>query len=271
MDFRSFFSHKSYWGKLFGAFFGFLIGGPAGALFGIIIGNFFDRGLVEHFNRPYTTFQDESNPHVQTLFIQTTFMIMGYIAKAEGRVSEDAIDVAKTFMQDLQLNKTQIEMAKNAFNTGKKSDFKLVETLLPFKHTLQAHPHLIMTFLNIQYRAIQNQGFTYKKLRALNQVLQVLGFAPIQEQARYYDNSDRSYTSAYSTTSSLAEAYSILNLEQHASKTTVKHAYRKLISQHHPDKLIAKGKSEAEIKRANEKTQKIRKAYETICAAKGWD
>ncbi len=55
-----------------------------------------------------------------------------------------------------------------------------------------------------------------------------------------------------------------------ASKQEVKKAYRRLLSRNHPDKLIAQGLPEAMIKVANEKTQKIMKAYELICRSKGW-
>ncbi len=50
----------------------------------------------------------------------------------------------------------------------------------------------------------------------------------------------------------------------------MKRAYRRLISRNHPDKLIAQGLPEEMIKIANDKTQKITKAYEQICTSKGW-
>ena len=51
---------------------------------------------------------------------------------------------------------------------------------------------------------------------------------------------------------------------------TVKRAYRRLMSQHHPDKLVAKGLPEEMIKMATEKTQEIKSAYELIKKSKGW-
>jgi DnaJ like chaperone protein len=63
---------------------------------------------------------------------------------------------------------------------------------------------------------------------------------------------------------SLAEAYQVLGLTPNATQVEVKQAYRRLMSQHHPDKLAAKGLSEEAMRLANEKTQQISKAYETI-------
>jgi DnaJ like chaperone protein len=61
-----------------------------------------------------------------------------------------------------------------------------------------------------------------------------------------------------------------MEISPDSSKQEVKQAYRRLLSRHHPDKLIAKGVSEEKIKWANDKTQKIVKAYELICKTKGW-
>jgi DnaJ like chaperone protein len=63
---------------------------------------------------------------------------------------------------------------------------------------------------------------------------------------------------------SLADAYAVLGLSATASDGDIKRAYRKLMSQHHPDKLVAKGMPEPMVRIATEKTQKIRKAYEAI-------
>ena len=64
--------------------------------------------------------------------------------------------------------------------------------------------------------------------------------------------------------SSQEDAYRALGVESTATDKEVKRAYRKLMSEHHPDKLIAKGVPEAMIKLATERTQEIQTAYELI-------
>jgi len=61
-----------------------------------------------------------------------------------------------------------------------------------------------------------------------------------------------------------ADAYKVLGLSSHATDAEVKKAYRRLMSQHHPDKLVSKGLPEEMVKLATEKTHEIRKAYETL-------
>ena len=62
----------------------------------------------------------------------------------------------------------------------------------------------------------------------------------------------------------VARAYEILSISPDASSQELKKAYRRLISQHHPDRLIAKGLPKEMLDMAKEKTQAIRSAYEVI-------
>ena len=63
---------------------------------------------------------------------------------------------------------------------------------------------------------------------------------------------------------SLKDAYRLLGVSDGASDAELKKAYRRLMSQHHPDKLVAKGLPEQMVKDATEKTQQIKAAYELI-------
>jgi len=65
------------------------------------------------------------------------------------------------------------------------------------------------------------------------------------------------------------DAYVILDADQSLTDKELKRAYRRLLAQHHPDKLVAKGLPEEMIKLANEKTQKIISAYELIKKYRG--
>ncbi|MGB0734058.1 MAG: DnaJ domain-containing protein, partial [Pontibacterium sp.] len=62
----------------------------------------------------------------------------------------------------------------------------------------------------------------------------------------------------------LDDAYKVIGVEPEATDAEVKRAYRKLMSQHHPDKLVAKGLPEEMMQVAKEKSQEIQAAYELI-------
>lgn len=276
MNFRQFFTNQHWWGKLIGAIFGYLMAGSVGAFIGVIFGNIFDRGLALHFSNTHLHDRIQTNERVQSTFLDVAFSVMGYLAKADGRVSEKEISMANTFMKQMQLNAEQKKISRQSFNHGKQSSFDLAQALHQLLVALQDNEAMLKTFIDIQFQMAQVDGLTAKKITVLNIVLTTLGFAPLERQSRFYHTSEdaHSYSSSYRTqvppTSPLDSAYTLLQVKPTSTKQEVKKAYQRLISRHHPDKLIAKGMPHAKIKEANEMTQRIRKAYEEICKSKGW-
>lgn len=288
MTLREFFTNNRWWGKIIGTFLGYLMAGPAGALFGLLIGNFFDRSMLDHYSRPFWHYHVEKRQQIQRVFFEATFSIIGHIAKADGRVSQQEINMATKLMQDMGLNHEQKKAAQNFFNEGKAANFNLETMLGNLKENCRDNPELLKLFMDIQYRAAQIDGFSEKKIHRLDLIFRRMGFAPLHEQYRFYEdfghyNSSQRQSSNQSSSSynrshyqqstnsgSLSHAYAILELNPNATKQETKQAYRRLISRNHPDKLIAQGLPEELIKIANEKTQAITKAYEQICTAKGW-
>ena len=118
------------WGKVIGAFLGYLLAGPIGALFGIFIGHNFDRGLRLNMSGMYTGYSGQEQHRIQDEFFKTTFQVMGHVAKADGRISENEIRVARSIMQRMRLGAKQKQQAIQFFNDGKRSSFNLEEALL---------------------------------------------------------------------------------------------------------------------------------------------
>jgi DnaJ like chaperone protein len=68
---------------------------------------------------------------------------------------------------------------------------------------------------------------------------------------------------------SLSECYAELEVDANISDPELIKAYRRQMSRHHPDKLVANGLPESMAQMAKEKTQRIQEAYESIRAARG--
>ena len=278
MDLRRFFIGMRWWGKLTGAFLGYLISGPVGALIGILVGNFFDHKLGEHFSRPHWYYHAEKRKKIQKIFFEATFSILGLVAKADGRVSENEIAMAKTLMKEFGLNHSQKKMAIAYFNAGKNPSFNLHQMMVKLKEVLIDNPDLIKLFIDIQYRAAKVDGFSGDKQNVLNTILAIMDLASLHHQYRFYEDfsgssnqkSEQKQKSSKQRLSTLDHAYAILNVSPASSKSELKRAYRQLMSKNHPDKLISQGLPEQMIKIANEKTQAISKAYDLICKSKGW-
>ncbi len=262
-------------GKIFGAIFGYLMYGPLGLIIGVGIGHIFDRGLS--LNDAIS-----KNPDVvlaRKVFFKTTFTMMGYIAKADGRVSEQEIQVAREAMSHLQLTADQKMSAIQYFNQGKSPDFNFNAALDNFVKNCGRHPQLVRLFVEIQIQAALVDGQPHHIKRQVLEILCDKLHIPRSvlwqmESARStdkgYNYEQRESQVSVKPQDELADAFKVLEVPDTSSHAQVKKAYRKLMSLHHPDKLLAKGLPNEMIKVATEKAQKIQNAYDLICKYRAW-
>ncbi len=265
----------SWWGKLLGGTFGYLLAGPLGALIGASLGHNFDKGLGSNLR---SQFKPGAQERVQTAFFTTLFSVMGYLAKADGRVSRDEIELARDVMRRMNLSEQMREAAIGLFNQGKQADFPLLDVLRQFRQECHRRRNLMQMFVEMLMHAAYADGKLDSAERAvLEQIRQELGFSTREFQhiealvrnARHFGGGGFGGEPAVSPRESLREAYEILGVGESASDAEVKKAYRRLMNQHHPDKLVAKGLPEEMMKLATEKTQEIKKAYDLVKQARG--
>ncbi|MCG8426500.1 MAG: co-chaperone DjlA [Chromatiales bacterium] len=269
----------SWWGKVVGGTFGFMLGGPLGALLGAVVGHNVDKGFAG------IKADEELSPgdreRVQTAFFTATFSVMGAIAKADGRVSPDEIALAKSVMQQMDLDADMRQTAINLFNQGKQADFPLDDVLEQFRRECHRRNTLIQMFIEIQLQAAYADGTVDPaEEQMLLRICSKLGIPEfvfrrlekmIQAEQHFRGaGQQRGQQPPPSRAPSLADAYDILNVPQSATDAEVKKSYRRLLSQHHPDKLVAKGLPEEMMQVAAQKTHEIRQAYEQIKETRGF-
>jgi len=256
----------TWWGTLLGGTLGYMFGGPLGALLGAILGRNFDRGLTSA-DRP-SMFDPGRQERVQAAFFTATFSVMGHIAKADGRVTTAEISTAETIMTRMQLDPKQRKAAIRLFNEGKKEDFPLQEMLVQFRHECHGRRNLLQMFLEIQIATAMADGRIHgDEKRVLFIIGETLGFdhSAIEQLFGFVGAGQAPEQEKHS----LANAYRILGVAKDADDAEVKKAYRRLMNQHHPDKLIAKGLPEEMIRIATEKTREIKAAYDLVKASRG--
>ncbi|MCP3851466.1 MAG: co-chaperone DjlA [Gammaproteobacteria bacterium] len=260
----------SWWGKFLGGAVGFSMGGPLGLLIGGVIGH----KLVD---KPMQQGLGEDNELTQAAFFSATFSIMGHIAKADGVVSKDEIAMARQIMDHMKLDAEQKKAAIDLFNKGKQSDFDLDGVLFQFKQVAQRKTTLLQMFLEIQLHAALADGKidSAEKL-IINKIAQRLGFTTRHVEQlialvssnlglggnRYHYGQGGDKHKSQSQL--LKESYDMLGVAASSTDAEVKKAYRRLMNQHHPDKLVSKGLPEEMIQMATEKTQQIKAAYEMV-------
>lgn len=249
----------SWWGKVVGGAFGFMMGGPLGALLGAALGNYFDEGLQN-------TLSPGATERVQSVFFTTTFTVMGYIAKIDGKVTRDEIQLAEQVMQQMRLAPQQRRVAINLFNEGKKDGFPLHEVLAQFRLEVSRRRNLVQMFLEI----IIATAFADTKLhpsekQLLQNIANELGYSiPEFNELLGRVTGQEQFANRDSYQGKLTAAYDLLGVTPAVSAADLKKAYRRQMSQHHPDKLVAKGLPEEMIDIATAKTQEIKAAYELI-------
>jgi len=271
----------SWWGKFVGGAVGFAIGGPIGALIGAAVGHQVDRGLEGVVLHDQLGWQGAGGAaqqeRVQTIFFTTVFSVMGHLAKADGRVSESEIQLARNIMVQMQLNAEQQKFAIDLFRKGKEPEFPLDEVIGQFHSECGRNRNLKQMFLEILLHAAYADGVMHEAERhLLMHICRQLGFSHtefsvlegmVRAQRSFHGRSQ--HEPVRPNKDLLLEAYAALGIKSDAADDEVKRAYRRLMSQHHPDKLVAKGLPEEMIKLANERTAEIKAAYETIRKARG--
>jgi DnaJ like chaperone protein len=260
----------SWFSTVVGGAFGFLLGGPLGAILGASVGHQFGKGLTGI--EAVETLNPGDQHRVQMAFFTATFSVMGHIAKADGHVSPEEISLANRVMNEMALTSDMRTTAINLFQQGKQADFPLDDVLAQFYKECHRRTDLIRMFLEVQMQEAFADGILApSEERLLLHICSQLRISrfdynrlkiQLQAQQRFQGRSSRTKETPQKT--SLQDAYGVLGLTPSASKAEVKKAYRRLMSQNHPDKLVAKGLPEEMMILAKEKTQKISKAYEII-------
>jgi len=276
---------KIWLGKITGATFGLFSGGPFGIIIGMIVGHLFDQFIertVLGDERQQTSGNTNSalQLQIQQVFFRTTFRVMGRIAKADGRVSNEEIEAAKHIMSQMGLSGEMRQQAIQFFTEGKDENFDLSPDLGRLKEALNHQASLSQMFLEIQLSVAYSDGkLTLEERRILDRLCRDLGISAFQFEwlhSRVKAALAGGWSSAQggrsrgkqSRSSELATAYAVLGVKADISDVDLKKEYRKLMSQHHPDKLVAKGLPAEMMKLAKEKTQDIQTAYDKIRQAR---
>jgi DnaJ like chaperone protein len=269
-------------GKLTGGLLGMLTLGPIGAALGVLLGHQIDE-LNDEAQSSGATPEDVAL--IRARFFRATFRVMGYLAKADGRVSEQEIVAARAVMAELRLDGAQVREAIALFSAGKQSQFDPDAELSELKRACRGRPDILRMFIEIQVRAAlagndlegpvrplmsriaRSLGIGAFELTQLEAVLRIQRAAFAGGQPR--GDERRGAAPAAQRDRQLQEAYRVLGAAQNASDAEVLKAYRRQLHRHHPDKLKANGLPESMLAYAKQRTQQIIEAWELIRAARG--
>ncbi|MEX0871743.1 MAG: co-chaperone DjlA [Aquisalimonadaceae bacterium] len=235
---------------------GLLAGGFRGLVVGVALG-FLLRWVLRHAVRGGLEL-------VQSQFLGSTFAVMGALCKADGAVTRDEIKTAESLFDRLHLSPEQRESAKAAFQRGKAPDFDLDAEVARLARVCRGRGPMLQMFLQLQLVAIAADGVVHpEEHEMLVRVARGLGISEA-DVARLEALLRASAVGGPSPEAKLDDAYAALGVTPSASDAQIKRAYRRLMSQNHPDKLAGRGLPDNMRELAEEKTREIATAYNLI-------
>src|ERR1700722_3038130 len=233
-------------GKAVGGVIGLVTAGPVGAAVGVVLGHQFDAFSSPGGFRRGAGFAGQASAlQIGERFFRTTFQVMGHVARADGRVSEQEIRAARAVMSELRLTPDQVAVAIDCFTQGKSPQFALGAALDALDGAVGGRPDLMRAFVEIQMRAaLAGNDLQPVARRMLRDIASRLGlgsaeFAHIEAVLRMRRNGygGGGNGASVDAESRLAEAYKVLECTPQNSNEDLSLAYRRQLSRHHPDKL----------------------------------
>ncbi len=272
MSASSFNVPRHWWGKIIGGVIGLFRGGIVGAVIGALLGHLVDRFLAGILSVGAT----------QKAFFDALFASLGTLAKADGQVTRAEIQMVESLMQQMRISGEDRQRAIRLFNQGKQADFDLAAALHPFVQHSVVRQDLRQMFMQILVEAAFSSGElsqaehavlvrVAQALRIPGQVFSAMLAARGAADQRYqWKAGGRTAGGRAGSVASLDQDYAQLGLTSAASDAEIKKAYRKLVSQYHPDKLVSHGLPEEMMEAAKKRVREINTAYDRIKQARGF-
>ncbi len=261
-----------WWGKFGGLVLGVLLLGWPGIILGLACGHVLDEWLRL---APFTGRVWEKGPwrEPERTLMTATFAAMGHIAKADGRVSKQEVATAEAVMREFRLDGEWRRRAIDLFTRGKHERFPFAGVIRRLRAELEGQTALVERFLVYQMRVAHADG---RPAPEQLQLLILAGRTLNVPKARFeklmerFESRRDTHGRRQQVRPTLESAFALLGVDEHASEEEIKRAYRRAISRHHPDRLVAQGAPEHEVREAARRTREIRSAYEQVRKVRGF-
>ena len=206
----------------------------------------------------------------QKAIMQALFVLMGRLAKIDGRVSHEEVECASSIMNLLELTPRQRQEAIDYFEFGKLLDTDSLLFVSELVSFIGQKNELAYLFLKVQLRLVHLKGcMRLKEKMLLRDAAELLGFekAEFLQLCAEFSGGESSFCDSRrgSKSNLLTHAYDTLQIKPNASDGEIRPAYLRLMTRYHPDKLMSENLSEEALRMAQEKAAAIRTAYEEIC------
>jgi len=237
----------SIWGKIIGGTTGFALGGPLGAIIGMMIGGSFDRSA-----RKFSSSNQISQQQKQNVFALCIIVLSAKIAKADGQVTKEEI---YTFKEKFNIQAEEMSEVSKIFNEAKKSSFGFKNIADQVGNLFSDNKVLLEQLLNNLFYIAEADGLTsINEVEVLRSISQSFHFNETDFQRIFHSRLNNKES----------DPYKILGVTREDSDNNIRKKWIELSKEHHPDYLIAKGMPKEFIKEANKELSSINLAYDKI-------
>ena len=244
----------SIWGKIIGGTTGFALGGPLGAIIGMMIGGSFDRSA-----RKFSSSNQISQQQKKNVFALCIIVLSAKIAKADGQVTKEEI---YTFKEKFNIQAEEMSEVSKIFNEAKKSSFGFKNIADQVGNLFSDNKVLLEQLLNNLFYIAEADGLTSSnEVEVLRSISQSFHFNETDFQRIFHSRLNNKES----------DPYKILGVTREDSDNNIRKKWIKLSKEHHPDYLIAKGMPKEFIKEANKELSSINLAYDKIKELRGFN
>ena len=237
----------SIWGKIIGGTAGFALGGPIGAILGVMVGGSFDRTAKRFSNT-----KKIPNQQKQSIFALSIIILSAKIAKADGIVTNDEI---YAFKEKFKIPEKEMPEVGKIFNEAKKSKDGYEQIANQVGLLFSDNKVLLEELLNSLFYIAESDGNTsIQEIEVLKSISKSSGLSENDFQRIFHsrlNNKD-------------SDPYKVLSVNRYDDDEIIRKKWIQLNKEHHPDNLIAKGLPKEFIDQANDELSSINLAYEKI-------
>ncbi|MDJ0610538.1 MAG: TerB family tellurite resistance protein [Kiloniellales bacterium] len=244
----------SVWGKILGGAAGFAIGGPLGALLGGLAGHAVDK------MRQSTEDGAEAADATKNVAFTIGVIVLGAkMAKADGVVTRDEIGA---FKEVFRIPPREMKNVGRLFDQARRDSRGFEPYARQLGRMFRQNPAVLEELLEGLFHIAKADGqVTEAELEYLASVAKIFGLDPERWER----------VKAANVAAGDADPYGVLGVRRDVSDDDLKGAYRRLVRENHPDKLVAQGMPQEFVDLANEKLAQINAAYDTVRKHRGLD
>ena len=246
----------SIFGKIIAGGLGWTLGGPIGAIIGVLMASLFEPKDKSDYQTNTTTEGSYRRSAPANDFQIVLLILMAAVVKADGKVQKAELSVVKRFLVQ-NYGEDAAREAWQILNQLLKQNINVADVAMQCAANLNYSTRLQL--INMLFSIASGDG------EVNNAEVNVI--RNISHYMRVADADLASISAMFIKQSNPDWAYQVLELSPNCSDDEIKKAYRRMAMKYHPDKVNSLG--EEVRQNATEKFRKVKEAYDYLKQQRG--